>query len=168
MASNICLGIQFSSFEICLLSVGKALNVFFTGSKITPWEHRAYGIIFFVPFHTSPMVTSSRGSSSRHLGPLGEKGEGDTTDPWWGIEERGSARIERSQESTACSQLWTPPFQPQNWSLSSLFISLFPVSQFFFSFSPKQVQIHWSYSLFMSECSEVPRESKTILCWSFF
>lgn len=92
----------------------KPCMYFFQDPRFTPWESRAYGIIFFVPFHTSPMVTSSRGNSSRELCPLGGKGAGDTIDPWWGIEERASARIERSQESTTHSQQWTQPVPPQN------------------------------------------------------
>lgn len=92
----------------------KNLNVFFF--RIQDLCHGRIGLMELSSFHTFPMVTSSRGNSSRQLGPLGGKGAGDTTDPRWGIDERGSARIERSQESTACSQLWTLPFLPQNWS----------------------------------------------------
>lgn len=104
---NLILQFWILQFWNLFLSAGKSLHIFF--SIFIPWENRAYGIIFFMPLHTSPMVTSSR-----HLGPLGEKGAGDTIDPCWGIEERGSSKIERSQESTASSQLWTLPFLPQN------------------------------------------------------
>lgn len=41
------------------------LACIFQNPRFTPWENRAYGIIFSRSFCTSPVVASSRGDTNR-------------------------------------------------------------------------------------------------------